>query len=105
MLDGNDELLGRIVLALDGLIGELDVSGTAPRSCNRYFPPDGSQLVYERIVAGVDGSAGGERATRHVAGLATALGAALRVVHVVDMSRPLLTPELGLNIEGLAACP
>lgn len=39
--------------------------------------------MYTRIVAGVDGSTQGEHALRHATGLAKALGAEMRIVHVV----------------------
>jgi nucleotide-binding universal stress UspA family protein len=59
--------------------------------------------MYARIVAGIDGSTRGEHALRHAIGLAKAHGAALRVVHVVDMGWLALGPELGLDAERLAA--
>jgi nucleotide-binding universal stress UspA family protein len=59
--------------------------------------------MYARILAGVDGSAHGESALRHAAGLAKALGAALRIVHVVDMGLLPLGPELGLELRQVIA--
>jgi nucleotide-binding universal stress UspA family protein len=59
--------------------------------------------MYARIVVGVDGSMPGEHALRQAIGLAKALGAALRVVHVVDMGWLPVGPELGLDVERLAA--
>jgi nucleotide-binding universal stress UspA family protein len=58
--------------------------------------------MYARILASVDGSTQGEHALRHAIGLAQALGAALRVVHVVDMGWLPLAPELALDVERLA---
>jgi nucleotide-binding universal stress UspA family protein len=58
--------------------------------------------MYARILAGVDGSEHGEHALRHAAGLARAMGAELRIVHVVDMGVLPLAPELALDVERLA---
>jgi nucleotide-binding universal stress UspA family protein len=58
--------------------------------------------MYARILAGIDGSTQGEHALRHAAGLAKALGAELRIVHVVDMGVLTVAPELALDIERLA---
>jgi nucleotide-binding universal stress UspA family protein len=58
--------------------------------------------MYARILAGVDGSEEGEHALRHAAGLAKALGAELRIVHVVDMGMLPLAPELALDVARLA---
>lgn len=41
--------------------------------------------MYKRIVAGVDGSTHAERALEHAIALTKSLGAALRIVHVVEM--------------------
>jgi len=57
--------------------------------------------MYARILAGIDGSAQGEHALRHAVGLAKACGAALRIVHVVDMGWLPVGPELGIDIERL----
>jgi nucleotide-binding universal stress UspA family protein len=57
--------------------------------------------MYARILAGVDGSEHGEHALRHAAGLARAMGAELRIVHVVDMGVLPLAPELALDVERL----
>jgi nucleotide-binding universal stress UspA family protein len=54
--------------------------------------------MYARILAGVDGSDQGEHALRHAAGLARAMGAELRIVHVVDMGVLPLAPELALDV-------
>lgn len=43
--------------------------------------------MYKRIIVGVDGSSQGELALRHAAGLAQALGASLRIAHVIDSGR------------------
>jgi nucleotide-binding universal stress UspA family protein len=59
--------------------------------------------MYARILAGVDGSAHGERALRQAADLAKALGAALRIVHVVDMGWLPVAPEVGLDLRQIAA--
>jgi len=59
--------------------------------------------MYKRIVAAVDGSAYAEDALRHAIALANALGAALRIVHVVDMSWLPVAPELGLDVAKVAA--
>jgi nucleotide-binding universal stress UspA family protein len=58
--------------------------------------------MYARILAGVDGSPQAEHALRHAAGLAKALGAELRIVHVVDMGVLPLAPELALDVDRLA---
>ena len=58
--------------------------------------------MYARILAGVDGSTQGEHALRHAASLAQALGAELRIVHVVDMGVLSVAPELALDVERLA---
>lgn len=58
--------------------------------------------MYTRILAGVDGSTPGEHALRHAAGLAKALGAELRIVHIVDMGVLPLAPELALDVERFA---
>jgi nucleotide-binding universal stress UspA family protein len=58
--------------------------------------------MYARILAGVDGSTQAEHALRHAAGLAKALGAELRIVHVVDMGVLPLAPELALDVDRLA---
>jgi nucleotide-binding universal stress UspA family protein len=54
--------------------------------------------MYARILAGVDGSEPGAHALRHAASLAKALGAELRIVHVVDMGVLPLAPELALDV-------
>jgi len=59
--------------------------------------------MYARILAGVDGSTQGDHALRHAAGLAKALGAALRIVHVVDMGWLPVAPEVGLDLARIAA--
>lgn len=59
--------------------------------------------MYKRIVAGVDGSTHAEHALEHAIALAKALGAALRIVHVVDMGLLPLMPELGLDLVRVAA--
>jgi len=59
--------------------------------------------MYARILVGVDGSMHGDRALRHAVGLAKALGAALRIVHVVDMGWLPVAPELGLGLARIAA--
>jgi nucleotide-binding universal stress UspA family protein len=41
--------------------------------------------MYKRIVAGVDGSTHADNALEHAIALAKTLGAALRIVHVVDV--------------------
>jgi nucleotide-binding universal stress UspA family protein len=57
--------------------------------------------MYARILAGIDGSEQGEHALRHAASLAKALGAELRIVHVVDMGVLPLAPELALDVARL----
>ena len=54
--------------------------------------------MYKRILAGIDGSPHAEHALAHAVGLAKALGAKLRVVHVVDMGWLPAAPELGIDI-------
>jgi nucleotide-binding universal stress UspA family protein len=58
--------------------------------------------MYKRIVAGVDGSTHAERALEHAIALAK-LGAALRIVHVVDMGWLPVAPELGLDLARITA--
>jgi nucleotide-binding universal stress UspA family protein len=55
--------------------------------------------MYERILAGTDGSAHAAHALRHAAGLAKAFGAELRIVHVVGMGLLPLAPELAIDVE------
>jgi nucleotide-binding universal stress UspA family protein len=59
--------------------------------------------MYRRIVVGVDGSAHAKRALEHAVSFAKALGAALRIVHVVDLGWLPLAPELGLDLARLGA--
>jgi len=59
--------------------------------------------MYTRILVGVDGSEHAGHALRHAAGLAKALGAALRIVHVVDMGWLPAAPELGLDLAKVSA--
>jgi len=59
--------------------------------------------MYARILAGIDGSTHADHAWRHAVALAKALGAALRVVHVVDMGWLPVAPEVGLNLARIAA--
>jgi nucleotide-binding universal stress UspA family protein len=59
--------------------------------------------MYKRVVAGVDGSAHADHALRHAVALAKVLGAALRIVHVVDMGWLPVAPELGLDLAQIAA--
>jgi nucleotide-binding universal stress UspA family protein len=58
--------------------------------------------MYARILAGIDGSEQSTHALRHAAGLAKAMGAELRIVHVVDMGILPVAPELGIDLERLA---
>lgn len=59
--------------------------------------------MYARIVAGVDQSDHSGRALGHAVCLAKALGAALRVVHVVEMGWLPVAAELGANLAQVAA--
>jgi nucleotide-binding universal stress UspA family protein len=59
--------------------------------------------MYRRIVAGVDGSTHAEHALEHASALAKTLGAALRIVHVVDMGWLPVAPELGIDLVRIAA--
>jgi len=59
--------------------------------------------MYRRIAVGVDGSAHAERALEHAVALAKALGAALRIVHVVDQGWLPVAPELGLDLARISA--
>ena len=59
--------------------------------------------MYTRILVGVDGSEHAGHALRHAAGLAKALGAVLRIVHVVDMGWLPAAPELGLDVAKVSA--
>jgi nucleotide-binding universal stress UspA family protein len=58
--------------------------------------------MYSRILVAVDESPHAEHAVRHAAGIAQGLSAALRIVHVVDMSWLPLGPELAIDIETIA---
>lgn len=51
------------------------------------------------ILVAVDGSAAAARALTHGIALAKAFGAALRILHVVDMGWLPLGPELALDVE------
>jgi nucleotide-binding universal stress UspA family protein len=59
--------------------------------------------MYKRIAAGVDGSTHAEHALEHAIALAKALGAALRIMHVVDMGWLPVAPELGLDLARITA--
>ena len=59
--------------------------------------------MYKRILAGTDGSTHADHALRHAIELAKALGAALRIVHVVDMGWLPVAPEMGLDLARIAA--
>ena len=59
--------------------------------------------MYARIFVGVDASAHAQRALSHAVALAKGTGAVLRVGHVVEMGWLPLAPELGVNIEKVAA--
>jgi nucleotide-binding universal stress UspA family protein len=54
--------------------------------------------MYARILAGFDESAHAEHALRHAIGPAKGLGAALRIVHVLDMGWLPVAPEVGLDL-------
>jgi nucleotide-binding universal stress UspA family protein len=58
--------------------------------------------MYERILVGVDGSTHAAHALRHAVSLAKALGAEMRIVHVVDMGVLPLAPELAIDVEHVA---
>lgn len=59
--------------------------------------------MYKRILIGMDGSAHAEHALEHAIALARALGAALRIVHVVDMGWLPAAPELGVDFARIMA--
>jgi nucleotide-binding universal stress UspA family protein len=54
--------------------------------------------MYSRILVAVDGSATSEHALQHALGLAGALTAALRIVHVVDEGVLSLGPEISIDV-------
>jgi len=58
--------------------------------------------MYERIVVAIDGSPHAEQALRHACGLATALPARLRIVHVVDTGWLGMEMELAIDTEQAA---
>jgi len=58
--------------------------------------------MYSRILVAVDESPHAEHTVRHAAGMAKALSAALRIIHVVDMGWLPLGPELAIDINALA---
>ncbi|MCZ7566541.1 MAG: universal stress protein [Burkholderiales bacterium] len=106
MPGGDGDLLRRVLLALEGLGAGSCADETGPTKQHavlaRRTERDSGASTYTRILAAVDGSAQGEHALRHAAGLARAFGAALRIVHVVDMGVLPLAPELALDVEWLA---
>jgi nucleotide-binding universal stress UspA family protein len=57
--------------------------------------------MYSRILVAVDGSANSEHALRHAVGLAKALSASLRIIHVVDMGLLPYGLEFGVDIHAL----
>jgi nucleotide-binding universal stress UspA family protein len=59
--------------------------------------------MYARILVAVDGSPGSARAVAHAIALSKAFGAALRVLHVIDMGWLALGPELAVDTQRLAA--
>jgi nucleotide-binding universal stress UspA family protein len=59
--------------------------------------------MYERILVAVDGSPGSARAVTHAIALSKALGAGLRILHVVDMGWLALGPELAVDTQRIAA--
>jgi nucleotide-binding universal stress UspA family protein len=59
--------------------------------------------MYERILVAVDGSPGSARAVTHAIAVSKALGARLRILHVVDMGWLALGPELAVDTHRVAA--
>jgi nucleotide-binding universal stress UspA family protein len=59
--------------------------------------------MYARILVAVDGSPGSARAVAHAIALSKAFGAALRVLHVIDMGWLALGPELAVDTQRLVA--
>jgi len=59
--------------------------------------------MYKRVFVGIDGSPHSEHALQHALGLAKALGATVRIVHVVDLGWMPVTPELGIAATNLEA--
>ncbi|RPH55506.1 universal stress protein [bacterium] len=55
--------------------------------------------MYSRILVAIDENPASERAVEHAAGLAKALSATLRILHVVDMGWLTLGPELAVDVE------
>jgi nucleotide-binding universal stress UspA family protein len=58
--------------------------------------------MYERILVAVDGSPGSARAVTHAIALGKALGARLRILHVVEMGWLALGPELAVDTHRVA---
>jgi nucleotide-binding universal stress UspA family protein len=59
--------------------------------------------MYSRILAAVDGSDTSQHALTHAIGLARALSAKLRIIHVVDMNWLPLGPELAVESDAVSA--
>lgn len=59
--------------------------------------------MYERILVAVDGSPASARAVTHAIAMSKALGARLRILHVVDMGWLAVGPELAIDTHGIAA--
>lgn len=59
--------------------------------------------MYRRILVAIDGSPGAAHALQHAVGLATALSARLRIVHVVDIGILGYGPELSIDVDALLA--
>ena len=57
--------------------------------------------MYARILVAVDESLHAEHALQHAIELATHLSAALRIIHVTDMSWLALGPELAIDLDTL----
>jgi nucleotide-binding universal stress UspA family protein len=59
--------------------------------------------VYSRIVLAIDESPAAAHALEHTIALAGGLSAALRILHVVDMGWLPAGPELGIDVDAIAA--
>ena len=65
--------------------------------------PPAAVPMYARILVAIDGSEHGERALSHALGLAKAVGATLRIAHVVDMGWLAISPELAVDVGKVTA--
>lgn len=59
--------------------------------------------MYRRILVAIDGSPGAAHALEHAVGIAKALSARLRIIHVVDVGILGYGPELSIDLDALLA--